>query len=462
MTLVDGNQKQLLKCTIQLKINGRDVTALVDTGAMSSFITLQQYDGLRLAGLDLEMRSSAIRVMAANNTELNVVGETTVPMYINEECYHVSTLIVNTPMLYPVILGMNFLKENECIINIGSGSMHIQSPQLQDMAYLSENIVVPPFSECAVAVNIVSSVSNKTISVERYDPLLVRFGVSIMPGIVELSADPGHPCMLVIANLTSQEVTLERLTKVASICKYDASWVNVCGAQEFSTRQCRVDSAQDPIMQVNNAALTDEQKQRVNQLINVTYRDIFADKTLPSRASGVEHEINTGNHRPFNSAPSRVSQREREQVHIQVQDMLAKGIIRQTRSPWASRVVLVKKKDGKLRFCVDYRALNKLTKRDQYPLPRIDDSLAALQRGKFFSSLDLFAGYWQIPMHEASKEKTAFVCGDGLFEFNVMPFGLCNAPATFQRFMDVVLAGLKWQSLLVYLDDIIIFSPSAE
>ncbi len=103
-----------------------------------------------------------------------------------------------------------------------------------------------------------------------------------------------------------------------------------------------------------------------------------------------------------------------------------------------------------------------MTVRDVYPLPRIDDSLAALQKGVFFSTLDMNAGYWQIPMDEASKEKTAFITEGGLFEYNVMPFGLTNAPATFQRFMDATLAGLKWQCLLVYLDDIIIFSPTFE
>ena len=110
--------------------------------------------------------------------------------------------------------------------------------------------------------------------------------------------------------------------------------------------------------------------------------------------------------------------------------MLKSNVIQKSTSPLSSRIVLVKKKDGKLRFCIDYRGLNKLTKKDVYPLPRIDDSLATLQIGKFFSTLDLYAGYWQIPLDTSSKEKTAFSTDNGLFEFNVMPFGLCNAPAT--------------------------------
>ena len=136
--------------------------------------------------------------------------------------------------------------------------------------------------------------------------------------------------------------------------------------------------------------------------------------------------------------------------------MLAQDVISPSSSPWASPIVLVKKKDGRTRFCVDYRKLNHLTRKDAYPLPRIDDTLNTLAGSKWFSTLDLISGYWQVELDQQTREKTAFCTPEGLFEFNVMPFGLCNAPATFQRLMDLVLAGLQWSQCLVYLDDVIV------
>ena len=147
----------------------------------------------------------------------------------------------------------------------------------------------------------------------------------------------------------------------------------------------------------------------------------------------------------------------------QVQQMLSSGVIHPSNSSWASPVVMVKKKDRSLLFCVDFRQLNAATLKDSHPIPRIDDLLDALHGAHWFSTFDLKSGYWQVPIQERDKEKTAFCTSSGqLFEFNQVPFGLCNAPATFSKLMDRVLAGLHWETCLFYLDNMIIFAATWE
>ncbi|CAB5212107.1 unnamed protein product [Rhizophagus irregularis] len=138
------------------------------------------------------------------------------------------------------------------------------------------------------------------------------------------------------------------------------------------------------------------------------------------------------------------------------------GKIRKSWSPWASPVTLAGKKSGNYRFCIDYRKLNNITKTDAYPLPRIDELLEKFRKGNWFTSLDLAAGYHQVEMAEEDKEKTAFICSQGLYEYNVMPFGLKNAPGTFQRLMDEILEEYVGEFVTVYLDDIMIYSRNFE
>ena len=145
-----------------------------------------------------------------------------------------------------------------------------------------------------------------------------------------------------------------------------------------------------------------------------------------------------------------------------VEEMLDQGVIQPSSSPWASPIVLVKKKDGGMRFCVDYRRLNHVTKLDEFPLPRIDDTLDLLAGARYFTTLDLASGYWQVAMDPASQEKTAFTTYSGLYEFRNMPFGLVNAPATFQCLMEVVLTGLARGSCYVYLDDVLVLGKTLE
>ena len=191
--------------------------------------------------------------------------------------------------------------------------------------------------------------------------------------------------------------------------------------------------------------------------------DVFALSDSELGCTGiVKHHIDTEGHPPIKQHVRRTPFIQREKISQMVADMEAWGVIQSSISSWASPIVLVPKKDGSTRFCVDYHRLNAITRKDVYPLPRIDDILDTLGQSKYFSTLDLSAGYWQIELDQPSKEKSAFTTHCGLFEFNRMPFGLCNAPATFQRLMQSILARLEGRTCFVYIDDILVCLHSFE
>ena len=209
---------------------------------------------------------------------------------------------------------------------------------------------------------------------------------------------------------------------------------------------------------VNEGQLSTEVAQQLKELL-IRNIDVFAknDNDL-GRTSLVQHDIITNDAAPIRQPPRRIPIGQQEEFDKEIASMLEKGAIEPGQSPWASPVVLVRKKDGSLRFCIDYRKLNQVTQFDAYPLPRVDETLEAVGGSKFFTTLDLLSGYWQVGLTPEARLKSAFCVRSGLYLWNVMPFGLCNAPSTFERLMETVLQGLQWRTCLVYLDDIVIFA----
>jgi len=200
---------------------------------------------------------------------------------------------------------------------------------------------------------------------------------------------------------------------------------------------------------------------QLNQLLQA-YRDVFCEKGTPVSIAkdAPPATINTGDHPPIKQQGYRLPLKKREKVEKLIDEMLADGVIQPSDSPWAFPITLAPKKDGTTRFCVDYRKLNTITRKDAHPLPHIQDVFDQLHGATIFSTLDLKAGYWQIPMDRDSIAKTAFTCHRGLFEFTRLPFGLTNAPAIFQRTMNKVLSGLIGRCCMVYIDDVVVFSKT--
>lgn len=201
---------------------------------------------------------------------------------------------------------------------------------------------------------------------------------------------------------------------------------------------------------------------KLNELLN-EFNDIFPENPKMGMAKVGKHEIKVfENAQPIAKKPYTHSKKEEEFINQEVERLLKDKVIEISSSPWAAPIVLSKKKDGSYRICPDFRDVNKVTIGDSYPIPTISDLFDRLGGSSYFSTLDARSGYWQIQMEESSKEKTAFITKNGLFQWKVMPFGLKNAPSTFQRCMDTLFSDYKFKFLMVYLDDIIIFSKSLE
>ncbi|KAJ8014587.1 hypothetical protein DPEC_G00017180 [Dallia pectoralis] len=232
----------------------------------------------------------------------------------------------------------------------------------------------------------------------------------------------------------------------------------VCG----TTTDQAVEETVRLVMEQNQEGLTETQQR---QLWDVIYEHRAAFATGPTdmgRTHILQHEIDTGISHLIRQRPRRLPLMKQAAADQCLEEMHAAGVVEPSESPWMSPVVLVKKKDGTWRYCVDFRQLNDITVKDSYPLPRVDESLDRIKGSVWFSSLDLRSGYWQVPLSTEARPKTAFSTGSGLWQFTAMPFGLCNAPATFERLMERVLADVPGNNLQVYLDDVLVHGVNFE
>ena len=194
------------------------------------------------------------------------------------------------------------------------------------------------------------------------------------------------------------------------------------------------------------------------------YHDIFSlDKNEMGCTDAAKHIIELLDEEPFKERFRQIAPPLLNEVRVHLQEMLDGGAIQPSQSAWCNAMVLVRKKDGGLWFCIDFWWLNARTKKDLYPLPQMQETMESLVRARFFSTMDLKSRFWQVKMSEKSWQYTAFTVGSmGIFEFLQMPYGLCNTPATFQQLMQNCLGELNLTYALIYLDDVIVFSRTEE
>jgi hypothetical protein len=250
-------------------------------------------------------------------------------------------------------------------------------------------------------------------------------GILIPRGVVKRSC---YSATLQVTNVTGSERVLPKGLTLAYLEPADLAF----NRPETSASVTVVSTNSEPIPELpehlkslvdNNEELSETQREAVSRLL-LQYCHCFEGGEYGlGQTSLVKHKIDTGDHVPVKIPPRRLGWAQRRALNEEVEKMLAKEIIEPSDSPWSSPPVLVRKKDSSFRFCVDYRKVNSLTKRDAYPLPRIDDCLDCLAGAQWFCTLDLSSGYWQIAMEDADKAKTAFTAPRGHYQFRVMPFG---------------------------------------
>lgn len=452
-------------------IENTAVEVFMDTGSEISLIS----ESLRMSIPSLmrkPMQKSYILAKSVTGEYLDTLGMLTISIRLGQEVFNHSVHVVRNSS-QAAILGWDFLCKHHAIVNLQDNSLCLwdwsvpllcasQKAPLKCSAIMLASLTVPAMSEMNVLAKIQPSIGEPELLC-NYTGVLEP-DTFTLPGLfVARSVTPVTKgvAWIRVMNPTQDDCYVSGSTRLGDFHSLvqqkgeEFSLIDASVAQVQS--QAELHSAQLPV-ELNHTVLNKEQIQQLESLLS-QYSDVFSSHERDfGRTNWVRHSIRTGEAPPIRQRAYRTSVHLRSEIDRQVQKLLSQDIIEESCSPWASPVVLVKKKDGTYRFCIDFRKLNSVTVKDSYPLPRPADALDSLSGACWFSSIDLVSGYWQVELDEHDREKTAFNTGSALYQFKVMPMGLTNAPPTFQRLMELVLRGLHWKVCLIYLDDVLVFS----
>ena len=438
-----------------------EVEAIVDTGAGISVVSSEFSKLLKLETSDWEGRF----LLLADGQKVYPTSCVNLPIIIEGRKINIRPVVMDING-FDLLLGNDALRQLKTIridyrseepeMRLGIDDLDIVETisHNEDKIFSKESRCIPAYSMVSVAIDVSSSVKSTARLLEPSPKVMENKGLSFGRMFLPMESCSLNEISVHLVNFTNKNQWIPKGIVLGTMVPVTSPCIDVFDAVSPAT-QHDFDSA-------INKDLSQSDRAAVRSLLEQYYSCFAISNHELGCSSLVQHTISTGDNPPIHQAPYPSAYKQRYLIQGQVDEMIRDGVIVPSSSPWAAPVVLVKKPDGTWRFCVDYRKLNSVTTKDVYPLPRIEDALSRLDGSQYFSILDIQSGYWQVEVSPEDRVKTAFVTADGLYHFKVMPFGLTNAPSTFQRMMDVLLAGLTWNSCLVYLDDIVIFSKTLE
>ncbi|CAH2207715.1 jg2951, partial [Pararge aegeria aegeria] len=432
-------------------VEGRDLNCFIDFGSQCTMLkeSVAKCLGTTWSTNDLPV------LRGFGNSLVNCLGKCSLSIKVDSVSAQVDVLIVPDSYLREsLLIGQTFTEQDHVVVYKTKNELKLldKCTQLKDkiLVFVSELVTVKDLTE----INVHSvPVHDGDILVESSVNQQKKY--QLIECITKLQNGKGK---LIVKSLDQSGVELQKNTLLvrAQPCKE---------IKTLLINRIGTDTKSPPAIITKKMINTSESFDKTEELASLLnqYRDCFAFQVKElGCVAGVEMNINLKDFTPVVYRPYRLSYSEREVVRDMVNDLKESGIIRDSKSEYASPILLVKKKTGDYRLCVDFRNLNKKTIKEHYPLPRIDDQLDNLSGYKYYTTLDLASGYYQIPMSETSKYLTAFITPDGHFEFNRMPFGLANAPSTFQRAINNILGNARFKEAFAYMDDVIIPSKTIE
>ena len=503
------------------------VTGLLDTGAVVSVMPIKTWERMGFTREDLIPTN--LRLAAANRGAIYVAGRTPVTvLHMGGRNLWMSFLVVeHLDDADQFILGRDFVRNFDVMIDLNNGLIRIRNPDRKYVKRPINRIItdenkVPVFldrkvklqpGQAAVAIFRMRNLNSLSDSKQVCLVPNPNSQSSVILGR-SFSVTRNGLCVSVLLNTLDTTVSIQRGKKLGYALPMRTDYEETQNLKKYSVKDCPYHANKDKILK-----RIDELKsiRKLFSMRSETDDGLSSCSNFPERPSSyeldsdkpvlpeiehlkgkigegdfeklrdlldrnaevfskhkadigccnfVEHEIELEEGAvPHREGARRMTPHKSEACRAEIEMLLEYDMIEPSKSPWACGVVMAKKKGGQLRFCCDFRYLNAVTIKDAYPIPRIDESLSKLGDAKFFTTLDLGSAFWQVPLRKKDREKTGFACELGLYQWKRMPFGLCNATATFQRLMAQALTGVtkKYGNLLMcYVDDVVIATPTLE